>query len=46
MPPDSTEPAVHPRGTLAILVLYALLFALGFLALYFFEFLGRGAPHP
>ncbi len=39
-------PSGHPKGTLAILVLYALLFALGFMALYFFEFLGRGAPHP
>jgi hypothetical protein len=46
MPPDVPGPAGHPKGTLAILSLYALLFALGFLALYFFEFLGRGAPHP
>jgi hypothetical protein len=36
----------HPRGTLAIVVLYGLLFALGWLAMYFFGFLPRGAPHP
>lgn len=34
----------HPRGTLAIVVLYGLLFALGWLALYLFKFLGQGAP--
>ncbi len=42
----SAEIAEHPKGTFAILGLYIVLFALGFLALYFFEFLGRGAPHP
>jgi hypothetical protein len=43
----SQPPALeHPKGTLAILLLYALLFAGGFLALYFLEFLKRGAPHP
>lgn len=36
----------HPRGTLAIVVLYGLLFALGWLGLYFFEFVPRGTPHP
>lgn len=35
----------HPKGTLALLAIYALLFTLGLAALYFFEFLGRGAPH-
>lgn len=34
----------HPRGTLAIVIVYALLFALGWLALYIFGFLPRGAP--
>ncbi len=43
---ESAEIPEHPKGTLAILGLYIVLFALGFLALYFFEFLGRGAPHP
>ncbi|HXV62359.1 MAG TPA: hypothetical protein VEK15_16780 [Vicinamibacteria bacterium] len=32
----------HPRGTLAILLVYALLFALGWLLLYYGEFLPRG----
>ncbi len=36
----------HPPGTLAILVIYALLFALGWLGLYFNEFMSRGTPHP
>ena len=36
----------HPRGTLAILVIYGLLFGIGWLALFFFEFMPRGAPHP
>jgi hypothetical protein len=35
----------HPKGTLAIVLLYGLLFALGWIALYAFEFLPRGAPH-
>ena len=38
--------AAHPKGTLATLLLYALSFAGGFLALYFLAFLERGAPHP
>jgi hypothetical protein len=36
----------HPRGTLAIVVVFGLLFALGWLGMYFFVFLARGAPHP
>jgi hypothetical protein len=36
----------HPRGTLAIVILYAVLFALGWIGLYVFEFLPRGAPQP
>ena len=36
----------HPRGTLAIVLIYAALFALGWAFLYFVEFLPRGAPHP
>lgn len=35
----------HPRGTLAIVIIFGILFALGWLAMYFFRFLGRGAPH-
>ena len=36
----------HPRGTLAIVAIFGLLFALGWLAMYLFRFLGRGAPQP
>jgi Cytochrome c oxidase subunit IIa family len=35
----------HPRGTLAIVLVFGLLFALGWLAVYLFVFLQRGAPH-
>jgi hypothetical protein len=35
----------HPRGTLVIVVLFALLFGLAWLGTYFFLFLRRGAPH-
>ena len=34
----------HPRGTLAVVLIYAALFALGWFGVYFFLFLGRGAP--
>ena len=36
----------HPRGTLAIVAVFGLLFGFGWLAVYFFVFLARGAPHP
>jgi hypothetical protein len=36
----------HPRGTLAIVVIYAALFALGWLGMYVARFLERGAPRP
>jgi hypothetical protein len=42
-PPDFGE---HPRGTLAIVGLYGLLFGVFWLVLYFGVFLERGAPHP
>ena len=32
----------HPRGTLAVVGLYGLLFALGWLALFFLVYLPRG----
>jgi hypothetical protein len=44
-PDPDPEALGHPRGTLAIVAVYALLFALGWLALYLFRFLGQGAPH-
>ena len=34
----------HPRGTLAIVAAFGLLFAFGWLAVYFFIFISRGAP--
>lgn len=35
----------HPRGTLAIVLVFGLLFALGWVAVYLFVFLERGVPH-
>jgi len=34
----------HPRGTLAIVAIFGLLFTLGWLAMYLFRFLELGAP--
>ena len=34
----------HPRGTLAIVVIFGLLFLLGWVAMYVFMFLKKGAP--
>jgi len=39
------EDLEHPRGTLVIVILLGLLFALGWLGVYLFLFLSRGAPH-
>ena len=36
----------HPRGTLAIVIIFGSLFLLGWLGMYFCMFLQRGAPHP
>ena len=36
----------HPRGTLAIVAIFGLLFALGWVAFYFFGFLARGSLRP
>jgi hypothetical protein len=35
----------HPRGTLAIVLIFGALFLFGWLAMYLFMFLERGAPH-
>jgi hypothetical protein len=35
----------HPRGTLAVVALFGLLFALAWCFTYVFVFLERGAPH-
>jgi hypothetical protein len=40
--PDTLQ---HPRGTFAIVLIFGLLFALGWVAVYVFVFLERGAPH-
>jgi len=48
-PPDGDdldlEAIGHPRGTLVIVIIFGLVFALGWLGMYLFLFLGRGAPH-
>jgi hypothetical protein len=36
----------HPRGTLAIVIVFGALFAFGWFAMYVWLFLGRGAPQP
>ncbi len=35
----------HPRGTLAIVIVFGVLFGLAWLATYVLVFLERGAPH-
>jgi hypothetical protein len=35
----------HPRGTLAIVIIFGVLFALAWLGIYISQFLERGAPH-
>lgn len=35
----------HPRGTLALVSLLGVFFVVGWLAVYIFIFLARGAPH-
>lgn len=42
---DLPEDFGHPRGTLVIVILFGLLFALAWLGMYLFLFLERGAPH-
>lgn len=44
----TTDPAdldAHPRGTLAIVLVFGVLFGLGWLSAYLFVFLNRGVPH-
>ena len=40
-----TSTLEHPRGTLAIMIIFGTLFGLGWLAMYVWRFLERGAPH-
>jgi hypothetical protein len=46
MPHPDREPLEHPIGTLAIVGLYGVLFALGWLAVYAYVFLARGRVTP
>jgi hypothetical protein len=43
--PEDAPEFGHPRGTLAIVVIFGTLFVLGWLAIYVWVFLQRGAPH-
>ena len=43
--PDLDAEFEHPRGTLAIVIVFGALFALGFFVMYGWVFLGRGATH-
>lgn len=43
--PDPNAPK-HPVGTLAIVIVYGLLFVLGWLAIYYLVFVPRGAVTP
>jgi len=42
---DRHQQIGHPRGTLAIVIIFGALVILGWLAMYLFLFLQRGAPH-
>ena len=44
-PPDPPPEEQHPRGTLAIVGVYGLLFLIGWLVFYFVVFAGRGHVH-
>jgi len=35
----------HPRGTLVIVLIFGVLFALGWFSMYVWRFLEQGAPH-
>lgn len=41
LPPGSE----HPRGTLAIVIIFGVLFALGWFAMYFLRFMATDVPH-
>jgi len=41
LPPGSE----HPRGTLAIVIIFGVLFALGWFAMYFLRFMSTDVPH-
>ena len=42
---DRRDDFGHPRGTLAIVIIFGVLFVLAWFGMYLFLFLQRGAPH-
>lgn len=46
MTDSSSRSETHPRGTLAIIAAYGLLFVLGWAALYFLTYMQRGPVGP
>ena len=42
---DVSDIVGHPRGTLAIVIVFAALFAIGWFAMFLFRFMEQGAPH-
>lgn len=44
--PGTPDLGRHPKGTFAIVGVYGLLFLFGWLAIYFFVFVPRGAVTP
>ena len=44
-PEDRQDNFGHPRGTLAIVIVFGVLFVLAWFGMYLFLFLQRGAPH-
>lgn len=44
--PDTPELPKHPKGTLLLVALYGLVFALGWFAVYVFVYLRRGGVTP
>ena len=43
--PDLPAGIEHPRGTLAIVIIFAVLFTLGWFAMYFLRFMSADVPH-
>ena len=42
---DVAERVGHPRGTLAIVLIFAAIFAIGWFTMFLFRFMEQGAPH-
>ena len=43
---DAPGPGEHPRGTLALVALYGVLFVIGWFAVYLFIYVARGPVTP